>query len=172
MKQTIAICAGVLALGLAGAQPATAQLVYPGYPVYPAYPGFAVIAPPEVVAIVRSNGMKPLTPPMRRGPVYLLHALDPNGQEVRVVVNARSGRVIAVRPTFGPRYAAVAPPYGRPPSGVPLAGWLWPQFARRGVAARCRRSARRRAGRLWTWSRARIWTGSRTSAGTWSRTAV
>ena len=121
MKQTIAICAGVLALGLAGAQPATAQLVYPGYRVYPAYPGFAVIAPPEVVAIVRSNGMKPLTPPMRRGPVYLLHALDPNGQEVRVVVNARSGRVIAVRPTFGPRYAAVPPPYGRPPSGVPLA---------------------------------------------------
>ena len=130
MKQSIAICAGVLAsalaLGLASAQPATAQLVYPGYRVYPAYPGFAVIAPPEVVAIVRSNGMKPLTPPMRRGPVYLLHALDPNGQEVRVVVNARSGRVMAVRPTFGPRYAVAPPPYGRPPAGVPLADGYGP----------------------------------------------
>jgi hypothetical protein len=125
LKQAIAICAGVLAgslaLGLAGPQPATAQLVYPGYPVYPAYPGYAVIAPPEVTAIVQSNGMKPLTPPMRYGPAYMLRALDPNGQEVRVVVNARSGRIIAVRPTFGPRYAVVPPPYGRPPSGVPLA---------------------------------------------------
>ena len=110
--------ASSLALGIAGAQPATAQLFYPGY--YPAYPGYAVIAPPEVTAIVRSNGMKPLTPPMRYGPSYMLRALDPNGQEVRVVVNARSGRIIAVRPVFGPRYAVV-PPYGRPPAGVPLA---------------------------------------------------
>ena len=109
MKHTIAICAGVLAsslaLGIAGTQPATAQLVYPGYPAYPAYPGYAVIAPPEVTAIVQSNGLKPLTPPMRYGPSYMLRALDPNGQEVRVVLNARSGRIIAVRPTFGPRYA-------------------------------------------------------------------
>jgi hypothetical protein len=121
LKQTIAICAGVLAsslvLGIAGAQPAAAQLVYPGYPFYP---GYAVIAPPEVTAIVQSNGMKPLTPPMRYGPSYMLRALDPNGQEVRVVVNGRSGRIIAVRPVFGPRYAVV-PPYGRPPAGVPLA---------------------------------------------------
>jgi hypothetical protein len=124
LKHTIAVCAGALAgslaLGLAGAQPATAQLVYPGYPAYPAFPGYAVIAPPEVTAIVQSNGMKPLTPPMRYGPSYMLRALDPNGQEVRVVVNARSGRIIAVRPVFGPRYAVV-PPYGRPAAGVPLA---------------------------------------------------
>jgi hypothetical protein len=122
LKHTIAICAGVLAsslaLGIAGAQPATAQLFYPGY--YPAYRGYAVIAPPEVTAIVQSNGMKPLTPPMRYGPSYMLRALDPNGQEVRVVINARSGRIIAVRPVFGPHYAVV-PPYGRPPAGVPLA---------------------------------------------------
>ena len=122
MKHTIAICAGVLAsslaLGIAGTQPATAQLVYPGYPFYP---GYAVIAPPEVTAIVRSNGMKPVSPPMRYGPSYMLRALDPNGQEVRVVVNGRSGRIIAVRPVFGPRYAVVPPPYGRPPAGVPLA---------------------------------------------------
>jgi hypothetical protein len=125
LKQTIAICAGVLAsslaLGIAGTQPATAQLVYPGYGVYPAYPGYAMIAPSEVTAIVQSNGMKPLTPPMRYGPSYMLRALDPNGQEVRVVVNGRSGRIIAVRPVFGPRYAIVPPTYGRPPAGVPLA---------------------------------------------------
>jgi hypothetical protein len=117
LKQTIAICAGVLALGLAGSAPAMAQLVYPAYPIYP---GYAAMPPSEVVAIVRAAGMRPLSPPLRYGPTYMLRALDPAGQEVRVVVHARSGRIVRVAPMFGPRYAGpiAPPPYGPPPGRI------------------------------------------------------
>jgi hypothetical protein len=115
LKQTIAICAGVLALALA-AEPAAAQLVYPVPP-----PGAALAMPPhEVVAIVRSTGLEPLSHPVRHGPAYVLRAADPAGQVMRVVVDARLGRIVRVVPVFGPRYAAPVgpPPYGRPPGAI------------------------------------------------------
>jgi hypothetical protein len=118
LKQTIAIGAGVLALALAAANPAAAQLVYPVPP-----PGAAVVMPPyEVVAIVRSTGLEPLSHPVRHGPAYVLRAADPAGQVMRVVVDARLGRIVRVVPVFGPRYAAPVgpPPYGRPPGAIAL----------------------------------------------------
>src|SRR5712692_2332433 len=97
-----------------------AQLVYPAPPIYP---GYAAMPPYEVMAIVRAAGMRPLSPPLRNGPTYMLRALDPAGQEVRVVVHARSGRIARVAPMFGPRYAGpiAPPPYGPPPGRVVLA---------------------------------------------------
>jgi hypothetical protein len=120
LQQRIAICAGALALALAGSQPAAAQLVYPAYPVYP---GFALVPPYQVMAIVRANGLTPLSRPWRYGPVYVLRALDPAGQPVRVVVDARSGRIERVAPVFGPRYAGpiMPPPYGAPAGRIALA---------------------------------------------------
>ncbi len=117
MAISAAIHAGALALALAGSGPAAAQLVYPVPPLGP-----AVMPPYEVVAIVRSTGLEPLSRPMRHGPTYVLRAVDPAGQEVRVVVDARLGRIVRVAPVFGPRYAApvMPPPYGRPPGRIAL----------------------------------------------------
>jgi len=117
LKQTIAIGAGVLALALAVADPAAAQLVYPAPP-----PAVAAMPPYEVLAIVRSTGLEPLSRPVRHGPAYVLSAADPAGQVMRVVVDARLGRIVRVVPVFGPRYAAPVgpPPYGRPPGAIAL----------------------------------------------------
>jgi len=112
VKHSVVLCAGMLALiscGSASAQSLPAP--YPGV-VYPAYgPG---LPPYEVIAIVRSLGLEPLTRPFRTGPTYALRALDPAGQEVRVVVDARLGRVLGVVPV-APHHALMPPsPYGRP----------------------------------------------------------
>jgi hypothetical protein len=117
LKQIIAICAGVLALALAAVDPAAAQLVYPAPP-----PGAAAMPPYEVLAIVRSTGLEPLSRPVRHGPAYVLRAADPAGQEMRVVVDARLGRIVRVAPVLGPRDAApvMPPPYGRPPGRIAL----------------------------------------------------
>jgi hypothetical protein len=109
----ITLCASVIALAInaagADAQPAPPP-VYPGVP----YPGYALAVPPyEVVAIVRSTGLEPLTRPWRNGPAYVLRAVDPAGVEVRVVVDARIGRIVQVVP-LGPHYGAMPPPHGRP----------------------------------------------------------
>jgi hypothetical protein len=117
VKQHIALIAGVLVSAIAG--PALAQPLPPAYPgaVYPGANGPGV-PPYEVVAIVRSTGLEPLTRPVRNGTAYALRALDPAGQEVRVVVDARNGRIARVVPVPGPRhvdprYGEFPPPYGR-----------------------------------------------------------
>jgi hypothetical protein len=87
-RQSIYAALAVLAL----ATPAAAQ----NYPAQ-AYPAGG-LAPREVFSILRSTGLDPLGPPMRRGPNYVLRAVDENDREVRVVVNARSGDVLSVTP--------------------------------------------------------------------------
>jgi hypothetical protein len=77
------------------------------------------VPPYEVVAIVRSTGLEPLTRPVRNGTAYALRALDPAGMEVRVVVDARSGRIARVTPVPGQRYGELPPPYGRAGRLVP-----------------------------------------------------
>lgn len=117
MKQKIGLCTGVLAFALAAPAPGLAQ---PGPPPYPGPvpPGYEGGLPPqEVNAIVRSTGLRPLGPPMRHGPAYVVRAIDPDGEEVRVIVNARMGRITKVIPITLPRYALVPAP-GRPPGRV------------------------------------------------------
>lgn len=115
MQHKIALCAGlVAALAVAGhalAQPAPPP-VYPGT-VYPS----AGLPPHEIVTIVRSAGLEPLGSPVRQGPAYALRAVDPAGEEVRVIVDAQRGRIVKVIPLMTPRYAMplLRPPYGRPP---------------------------------------------------------
>jgi hypothetical protein len=117
VKQHIAFVVGVLMSTVTGS--AVAQPLPSGYPgaVYPGNHGTGV-PPYEVVAIVRSTGLEPLTRPVRSGPAYALRALDPAGQEVRVVVDARNGRIARVVPVPGaryvdPRYGEFPPPHGR-----------------------------------------------------------
>ena len=120
LKHKIALCAGlVAALAVSGhalAQPAP-PLAYPGagYPI-------AGLPPHEIVTIVRSAGLEPLGSPVRQGPAYALRAVDPAGEEVRVIVDAQRGRIVKVIPLMAPRYAMplMRPPYGRPPRPIAM----------------------------------------------------
>jgi hypothetical protein len=127
LKQKIVLCAGALAFGLTASAAAMAQPVPPYYPgiAYPGavYPGYAAALPPhEIVAIVRSTGLEPSSRPLRYGLTYALRAVDPAGQEVQVVVDARLGRIVRVVPIMAGRYAApvMPPPYGRPPGEIAM----------------------------------------------------
>src|SRR5262245_10217242 len=73
-QPTIAICAGLLMLGVAAPLPAAAQAVYPGYRAYPVQPDYALMPPYEVMAAVRATGMRPLGRPLRHGPIYVVVA--------------------------------------------------------------------------------------------------
>src|SRR5262249_22449833 len=82
-----------------------------------------ILPPYEVAAIVRSTGLEPLGRPVRQGQAYAVRAIDDAGEEVRVIVDARLGRIIKVVPLMEPRYAMplLRPPaFGRPPR--PVAG--------------------------------------------------
>jgi hypothetical protein len=79
--------------------------------------------PFEAITIVRSMGLHPLSPPVRRGPTFVVLAADPYGAEVRVVIDARYGGVLSATPAAGMppasptprfvrRYEAYPPPYG------------------------------------------------------------
>ena len=63
----------------------------------------------EILDIVRDGGFDPLGQPLRRGPNYVLRAVDGSDREVRVVINARSGDIVSVTPVTT---AARVPPGG------------------------------------------------------------
>jgi hypothetical protein len=123
LKKQLAICAGLLLLGLGTAQLAEAQPIYAG----PGFPDPA-LPPYEIMSIVRSTGLAPVTRPMRRGPYYVLVAVDRVGRQMRVVVDASLGDIVNLRPAlaggpYGPEVArSYGPQPGRPigpPGGVP-----------------------------------------------------
>ena len=107
MKKPLAICAGLWLLGLAAAGTAAAQTIY-GSPELsdPALP------PYEIMSIVRSTGLTPLTRPMRRGPYYVLVAVDRVGRQMRVVVDAQLGDIVNLRPALAA--GSYGPELGRP----------------------------------------------------------
>ena len=138
MKQRVLLCASIVAFTLATL---SAGLAQPGPPPYPGtvYPGEGMILPPyEVAAIVRSTGLEPLGRPVRQGQAYAVRAVDEAGEEVRVIVDARLGRIVKVIPLMEPRYAMplLRPPFGRPPRPVamiPDNGIEGPEFNGPGV---------------------------------------
>jgi hypothetical protein len=115
VKHRVLLCAGIAALALLASRPGLAQPVPPAYPGA-VFPGEA-LPPHEAVTIVSSTGLEPVGRPIRQGPVYALRAVDPAGEEVRVIVDAYLGRIVKVIPLSGPRYAMplLRAPYGRPP---------------------------------------------------------
>ena len=116
MKHRVLLCAGIAALALLVSRPGLTQPIPPAYPGA-VYPSEGALPPHEVVTIVSSTGLEPVGRPVRQGPVYALRAVDPAGEEVRVVVDAYMGRIVKVIPLSGPRYAMplLRAPYGRPP---------------------------------------------------------
>ena len=111
----------VIAATLIGAAPAKAQHV--AADLLPSY---------EVSTIIASMGMRPLDRPIWRNGRYVINAIDRNGREVRVVLDAHDGQVIAVRPrmrdyVYEPRYGAPPPP----PQAYPRGGPYEPQYDQR-----------------------------------------
>lgn len=99
---------------LAAAAPASAQYWGPGYPP-PDYNGR--IPPQHIDAMVRSMGFHPVAEPRVRGPLWVTHAVDRDGMQVRVLIDGFSGRVIDVlRRPFPPSRVAVVPRPDYPPS--------------------------------------------------------
>jgi hypothetical protein len=103
----------------------------------PRYGGPMLLPPEEVYAVVREGGFSPLGVPHQRGFVYIISVINRGGDDGRLVIDARSGRIIRFIPayqmgdnfngdltaTYGP--VGPLPPAGsmrgppRPPGSVP-----------------------------------------------------
>lgn len=82
----------------------------------------AVLSPSEIFAAVQRAGFDPISRPVQRGNIYVLFALDRQDRDVRVTVDAASGRVLSVTGIAGTRFGSLgfgayepAWRYGRPP---------------------------------------------------------
>jgi hypothetical protein len=91
-----------------GALPAQAQPV--AADLMPAY---------EVTTIIASMGMRPVGRPAWMRGRYVVAAIDRHGREVNVVLDARDGQVIAVRPLGRNSFGAPPPPPGYGPQPAP-----------------------------------------------------
>lgn len=78
------------------------------------------LPPFEVTTIVRSAGMDPLHRPVWKGGYYVVRAINPYGEEVRVIIHGRNGRIVSIQPVDsqdidiarpGPRGAYPVPDY-------------------------------------------------------------
>ena len=76
-----------------------------------------VLPPHEILTIVRSTRLDPIGRPVRQGPNYVLHAIDEDDREMRVIVSARSGEILRMAPAATPARipprGGVAGPYER-----------------------------------------------------------
>lgn len=108
MKHTLIIAAFAVAMAAtpSKAQPVAADLL-------PAY---------EVSTIVASMGLRPVGRPAWRRGRYVIAAVDGYGREVNVVLDARDGQVLAVRPLGRGRFGPPPPGYGRPAPYDPMDG--------------------------------------------------
>ena len=86
-------------------------------------PGPGLLPSTEVYSVLRDNGFSPLGIPRLRGFVYTISAIDRGGEDGRLVIDARNGRIIRFVPyrtgdNFFEDQSALRPP---PPAPVPPA---------------------------------------------------
>jgi hypothetical protein len=62
--------------------------------------GPRLLPPMEVYTIVRESGFSPLGIPQQRGLVYTISVIDRGGDDGRLVIDARSGRIIRFMPAY------------------------------------------------------------------------
>ena len=100
-------------------------------------PAPALLPATEVYAVLRENGFSPLGIPRLRGAVYTIAVIDRRGDDGRLVIDARDGRIVRFLPARGIGPASdqgVTGPYGpqdvlppptvsraapRPPASIP-----------------------------------------------------
>jgi hypothetical protein len=97
--------------------------------------GPTLLPPQEVYAVVRDGGFLPLGIPRQRGLVYTIAVIDRGGDDGRLMIDARTGRIIRFLPAYRTGnnfnedvtvgYGPVGPPVGpgraglRPPGSIP-----------------------------------------------------
>jgi hypothetical protein len=81
--------------------------------------GPMLLPPTEVYTIVRESGFSPLGIPHQRGLVYVIAVIDRGGDDGRLVIDARTGRIIRFVPAnrMGNNFYGGYDPYG--PQGLP-----------------------------------------------------
>ncbi|MBR0708900.1 hypothetical protein [Bradyrhizobium liaoningense] len=72
-------------------------------------PAPALLPSTEVYAVLRDNGFSPLGIPRLRGSVYTIAVIDRRGDDGRLVIDARDGRIIRFMPAADAY--GMAPPY-------------------------------------------------------------
>ena len=65
----------------------------PGY-------GPTLLPAPEVYTVLRENGFSPLGAPQLRGVVYTIAVIDRRGDDGRLVIDARNGRIVRFMPGY------------------------------------------------------------------------
>lgn len=83
-----------------------------------------VLPSTEVYAVLRENGFSPLGIPRLRGSVYTIAVIDRRGDDGRLVIDARDGRILRFMPNadaygMAPDYEAPAVTPYRPQSALP-----------------------------------------------------
>ncbi|MBR0790425.1 hypothetical protein JQ631_15205 [Bradyrhizobium manausense] len=95
-----------------------------GYGYEERSPAPALLPATEVYAVLRDNGFSPLGIPRLRGAVYTIAVIDRRGDDGRLVIDARDGRIIRFMPAadaygMAPAYEEpTVAPY-RPQSALP-----------------------------------------------------
>jgi hypothetical protein len=114
----------------------------PPAPPPPAYNyggyGQPLMPPQEVYAVLRDNGFSPLGAPHQRGFVYFIAVVDRRGDDGRLVIDARNGRILRFVPSYGygsgPYGGGIGPePRPESMSGYGPEGALPPPTVIRGV---------------------------------------
>jgi hypothetical protein len=100
-------------------------------PVPPRYGygyGPALLPPHEVYNIIRQAGFSPLGVPQQRGYVYMIAVIDRGGEDGRLVIDGRSGRIIRFMPAwqigghFNDTLNMTQGPAGMPPQATQIRG--------------------------------------------------
>jgi len=99
VKTKLALCLTLAAFGSALSSPVAAE---PARQRVAQAIGADVLPAFEILTIVRSMGFDPISHPQRRGPYYVLNAVDTRGIEMRIVADARVGEVVSVMPAPPP----------------------------------------------------------------------
>jgi hypothetical protein len=60
----------------------------------------SVLPPHEIYAVIREAGFSPLGAPQQRGLVYTIAAVDRRGEDGRMVIDARTGRILRFMPAY------------------------------------------------------------------------
>jgi hypothetical protein len=96
----------------------------------------SLLPPQEVYALLRDNGFSPIGVLQQRGPIYTIAVIDPNGDDGRLVIDARTGRILRFMPAYrmggnpngdarvaygavGPQSINPARSEPRPPASIP-----------------------------------------------------
>src|ERR1700733_780444 len=101
---------GVSPSGTGGSYTAVSDIdgPYAAMPPEAAAPGYGygptLLPPREVYTVLRDNGFSPLGAPQQRGMFYVISVVDRGGDDGRLVIDARNGRIVRFAPAYRTGY--------------------------------------------------------------------